>query len=90
MGSWHATCNLSQLPITPGTKVRVLFLGRCPYSMDPGNEMQLSSGDNSKERCYSTDFWYPRTIPIKAVYDDYGRVTGIDETSLSYQFFGIS
>ena len=87
MGSWHATCNISQLPITPGTKVRVLFLTRCPYSMDPGNNLQLTSGDNSRERCYSTDFWHPRNIPIKAVYADYGQVDRIDETSLSYKIF---
>lgn len=82
MGSWHATCNISQLPITPGTPVRVLFLGRCPYSMDPENEMKLGEGNNSREGCYSTDFWYPRTVPLKAVYDDYGCVRDV-ETGLA-------
>jgi hypothetical protein len=82
MGSWHATCNISQLPITPGTPVRVLFLGRCPYSTDDSTE-----GRNGREGVYSTDFWYPRTIPLKAVYDDYGRVDKIDETGLAYSLF---
>lgn len=87
MGSWHATCNISQLPITPGEKVRVLFLSRCPYSMDASNDLALGEGGNGKEGCSSTDFWHPRMIPLKSTYDDYGRPGKLDETSLSYELF---
>jgi hypothetical protein len=79
MGSYHTTCNISQLPITPGDRVRVLFLGKSPYSMDPRNEQAIGEGNNSREGCYSTDFWYPRTVPLKAKYDDYGRVREVEE-----------
>lgn len=88
MGSWNATCNISQMAITPGTSVRVLFLSRCLYTMDPANALRLnSSGCNSKEGCYSTNFWFPRTVPLKAIYDDYGSVTDIDTISLEYELF---
>ncbi|TXH08148.1 MAG: hypothetical protein E6R04_11300 [Spirochaetes bacterium] len=86
MGSWQATCNISQLPITPGTPVRVLFLARCPYSMDPSNELRIGEGNNSREGCYSTDFWYPRTAPLKAIYADYGQVEKV-ETGLALDMF---
>lgn len=79
MGSYDVTCNISQLPITGGTPVRVLFLGRCPYSMDPQNEAALGSGDNGREGCYSTSFWYPRMVPLKAKYYDYGQVTNVED-----------
>lgn len=88
MGSWNATCNISQLPIMPGDKVRVLFLARCPYSMDAPNELALGrEGKNSCEGVESTSFWHPRTVPLKATYDDSGDVTNVDGTSLSYSLF---
>lgn len=79
MGSYHTTCNISQLPIVPGDPVRVLFLGKCPYSMDPRNPQAIGEGSNSREGCYPTDFWYPRTVPLKAKYDDYGRVRDVEK-----------
>lgn len=78
MGSYEVTCNISQLPITGGTPVRVLFLGKCPYSMDDTNEAALGEGNNSREGCYSTDFWYPRMVPLKAEYYDYGQVQKVE------------
>lgn len=86
MGSWNATCNISQLPILPGDPVRVLFLSRCPYSMDPPNDLALGEGNNSRENCYPTDFWFPRTIPLKAEYADYGDVDKL-ENGLPLQLF---
>lgn len=47
--------------------------------MDPPNEMRLGEGSNSRERCYPTDFWYPRTVPLKAVYYDYGDVNEVED-----------
>jgi hypothetical protein len=79
MGSWHATCNISQLPITPGTPVRVLFLAKCPYAIDPPNPLVLGAEYNSREGCYSTDFWYPRTVPLKGEYGDYGEADKLEE-----------
>lgn len=79
MGSYDVTCNISQLPITGGTPVRVLFLGKCPYSMDNRNDAAIGEGNNSREGCYSTDFWYPRMVPLKAKYYDYGQVTNVEE-----------
>ncbi len=79
MGSFHTTCNISQLPILPGDKVRVLFLLKSIYAIDPPNKMVLGNGKNGREGTYSTDFWVPWNIPLKAVYDDYGRVQDVEE-----------
>lgn len=79
MGSFHTTCNISQLPITPGTPVRVLFLQRNQWSMDPTTEDALGQGNNSREGCYSTDWWRPWNAPLRAVYDDYGRVAQVEQ-----------
>lgn len=86
MGSFDVTCNISQLPITPGTPVRVLFLGRSPYSMDPRNATAIGEGGNSTEGCYSTTFWYPRMVPLKAEYSDYGQVRNV-EAGLNLMIF---
>jgi hypothetical protein len=78
MGSWNATCQISQLPILCGDKVRVIFLQKNSFSMDPPNELSLKGmNDHAKERCYSTDWWSPVTIPIRARYADYGQVDKI-------------
>lgn len=79
MGSWNATCQISQLPILSGEPVRVLFLQRNPWSMDPPGDLCLGGMNyHSKERCYSTDYWVPRNIPLRAVYDDYGGVEDVE------------
>lgn len=79
MGSFHTTCNISQLPILPGDKVRVLFLLKSIYAVDPPNKMLLGGWKNGREGTYSTDFWTPWNIPLKAVYDDYGRVRDVEK-----------
>lgn len=88
MGSFHTTCNISQLPITPGTPVRVLFLQRNQWSMDPTNPAALGGGNNSREGCYSTDWWRPWNAPLKAVYDDYGRVDQVEQGVGLEMFWG--
>lgn len=79
MGSFHTTCNISQLPILPGDKVRVLFLLKNVYAIDPPNKMCLGGGNNGREVVRPTDFWIPWNIPLKAVYADYGRVAEVEE-----------
>lgn len=86
MGSYDVTCNISHLPIQGGDAVRVVFLQRNQTSMDPANDMALDHGDNSRERCYATDFWFPKNIPIKAKYYDYGQVDHVEE-GIVYDLF---
>lgn len=68
MGSWHESCFLSGLAIEPGEKVRWMLITKSPY--------------NTSKGCYSTAFWFPRALPLRGVYDDYGNVTVDDETSV--------
>lgn len=65
MGSWNATCAISQLPILPGEKVRFLMLTQHP-------------NPSRNEACHSTEFWQPRAIPIHAKYNDYGSIEKYD------------
>lgn len=60
MGSFDVTCCISDLTIGVGDKVRVLLLTENPY-------------EESTNACTLTDMWFPRTFPVEAVYDDYGR-----------------
>lgn len=61
MGSFDITCCISDLTIGVGDKVRVLLLTENPY-------------DDSTSVSNLHDVWFPRTFPVEAVYDDYGRV----------------
>jgi hypothetical protein len=65
MGSFNETCALSNLNISYGTPVRVLFLTQNPYVTSDGHEAQRG--------CYHYDNWFVRTPPLKGKYDDYGR-----------------
>ena len=60
MGSFNETCALSGLPITPGDKVKLVFLSESVY-------------DKNKRGCYINDNYVLRTPPIDGEYDDYGR-----------------
>lgn len=79
MGSWNNTCNVSNLSICCGKPVRVLFLAMSHGAMQPENKKTLIGTENNfaKERCYSTDFWHPYNVAIKAEYADYGRVSDL-------------
>lgn len=68
MGSFNFICGFSGFPITPGEQVRVLLLTQNPYHQKTGIT------------CYSYDHWFPRTLPIKALYDDYGSVRHPNDT----------
>lgn len=65
MGSFNETCALSNLDITPGTKVRLLFLTQNPYVRADQREQRRGARHH--------DQWFVRTPPIKGEYDDYGR-----------------
>lgn len=74
MGSWNATCALSHLPIEPGESVVQLILAKSPY--DTGVDLGY----------YTSDFWYPRTLPLFGTYGDYGKVDlGKSESSFVKQ-----
>lgn len=67
MGRFDYTCAVSRLPIGDGVPVRHLLLTESPYRREP---MRLS--------CTMTDWWFPRTFPIRGVYNDYGGSTSTD------------
>ena len=67
MGSFDYTCNISGLPIQAGDPVRFLMLTENPF-YQPG-----------AHTCYMHDIWVPRAFPLKAVYNDYGSVEGLEE-----------
>lgn len=68
MGSFASTCAVSGLPLEVGTKVRFLLLCENPYK------------DSAK--CNFCDIWFPRTYPLKGVYNDYGSV---EDYTLGFQ-----
>lgn len=67
MGSFSYTCGVSGLPIRAGHAVRFTVLTENPY--DDGVV------------CYMHDVWFPRTFPLKATYNDYGSIEGVDPNS---------
>lgn len=76
MGSFNATCIVSNLPIEAGTPVRFLALARNAYNVD-GND----------HACYVTGRWQLYGVPIKAEYNDYGSVENIKDNFTSKLFF---
>ncbi len=65
MGSFNATCCASGLPIGDGTPVRFFLLGK-------------STGGVRGQGLEITSEWFPRTFPLRAVYDDYGSVEKVE------------
>ncbi len=88
MGCFNGTCQISQLPIHSGEKVRFLLLTKNPYTMDSyrrdGETFNPRAGT---EGVYSGDFWYPELVPIRASYDDYGSVEDVDTECLNWQYW---
>jgi hypothetical protein len=64
MGSFSYTCAVSGFPIQAGDKVRYMLLTEYPYK--------------DRGPCYMHDLWVPRTLPLKAKYNDYGSVEGVE------------
>lgn len=73
MGSWDETCAISNMPISPGDRVKVLIL------------QENVTHDRGSSGCYATDFWTPASVPFSAVYDDYGRFREFDESGVVAQ-----
>ena len=65
MGSFSFTCMASGLPIEAGDEVRFFLVTQNPNPDATG--------------CGMTDFWYPRTFPIRAKYNDYGSIDSFEE-----------
>jgi len=68
MGSFDYTCAVSNLPIHAGDKVRYLLLTENPYEENKGCRA-----------CSMHDWWFPRTFPLRAEYNDYGSVENVEE-----------
>lgn len=75
MGSFNATCIVSNLPIEAGTPVRFLALTRSRYN--EGNE----------HICYVGGRWQLRGAPIKAEYNDYGTIENWEDSVTTRLFF---
>lgn len=58
MGCFSYTCAISGLPVEGGDPVRYFLLTESPYAE--------TSSINAE--------WFPRTFPVRGMYDDYGRV----------------
>lgn len=67
MGSWNGTCGVTQLPIKYRDSV-VVFPIKYNYGETKGGGF-----------CHITDMYLPLTPPIHGVYNDYGRIEGIDQ-----------
>src|SRR4051812_23628121 len=65
MGSFSYTCGVSRLPIHAGHKVRYMLLTQNPY--------------NDSTKCSPNDWWFPRSFPLRAEYNDYGSVENVEE-----------
>lgn len=66
MGSSAYTCAVSGLPIEDGDAVRYLLLTKNPFH------------DGAGSTCYIHDVWFPRTLPLRAVYNDYCSVHKVE------------
>ncbi len=67
MGSFSYACAVSGLPIESGDPVRCMLLTRNRFHPDGENTSHIS------------DIWFPRVLPIKAKYNDYGSIEGYKE-----------
>jgi len=99
MGSWNATCQVSQLPILVGEKVRFLLLVKNPLHSKSERKIRVEELDQAQsidqfgyqpinecgqEFCYSTEAWSPSFVPIRGTYNDYGSVENLDTSSLNW------
>lgn len=70
MGCWNGTCGITNLPIRAGEKVVFLLIA-------------LRANNEANTYCYSTGWGYPVSLPIRAVYNDYGGVEDIANNAVS-------
>jgi len=75
MGCWNATCGISQIAITHGTKVKVVIIQN-------KEELPEASGF-----CYLSGYATPISFIIDGEYNDYGGIDNIDEEAYSSKLF---
>lgn len=75
MGSFNATCIVSNLPIEAGTPVRFLLLAKSVVNNDAGLV------------CYVGGRWQVYGVPIRAQYNDYGSVEDLKDSPTNRMFF---
>ncbi len=76
MGSFNATCIVSNLPIEAGTPVRFLAMTGSRFHRDGNDHI-----------CYVSGRWQLRCPPIRAEYNDYGSVQKLKEGLVHQVFF---
>lgn len=76
MGSFNATCIVSNLPIEAGDPVRFLALARSKYHPDGNDHV-----------CYVSGRWHIHGVPLKAKYNDYGVVEDLEDSFTTRTFF---
>ena len=74
MGSFNTTCVISGLPIEARDPVRFMLLTENRYG-------------GLRHACYVTSAWQPRTVPLRAEYNDYGSIENIQESLSERVFF---
>lgn len=78
MGSWNATCGLSQTPILEGDLVKVFLLS-------PSVHYESTLTGNGF--CYPEGLFRPLFLPIEGVYNSYGSITEvIDLENVYFKF----
>ena len=75
MGSWNATCGISNLPIQCGEKCKLIFL------VENIGGLSVSAGF-----CSPSDLRYVLSLPIDVEYNDYGSVENVVKTEYT-EFF---
>lgn len=68
MGSWNATCGVTQLSISADDPIMLFFL--------VGRNTRKTNHDGFFS---TTGMWAPKYLPIQGVYDDYGGISDVVE-----------
>jgi len=68
MGCFDYRCCVTGLPIRAGDSVKFVLLTENPY-------------EDNNTIIYMHDYWFLRTWPLRAEYNDYGSIEGFDGTS---------
>jgi hypothetical protein len=72
MGSFDYTCSISGLPIQCGTPVRLI---------------PLASLDKQSHACYVASRYCLLSLPIKAIYNDYGSIEKFNKNDVNIKMF---
>lgn len=74
MGSWNETCMVSNLPVMYGEPVICYLIKKSKYF-----DQSIAKGVYT-----TTDLFCPVSLPIKAVYNDYGGVSEADNIAFNH------